>query len=435
MAFIILKSSSKDLSFELNKNPAAGMQIQQLRKGHCFGWYSNRGKQYNMYFQDNAFTCSFNENLQDGVEYNDLERYINPEGYLQLLNKALAVKEGDCSGEVNSNSYSIVCNNIRLPKTKLMEALKRDLRERFEIKLEQPSKVLENLRVFNLEISTKSSTHVYELLQLTKLILVLQATDRFDTGANIDAGQVDKYVKVINKLDLNFHVRNLFKTNCLTPTLFKKYKDLLEESKRFRFEFQAGTNFELRKQFVLDSIDFNNTEVFVDLGAGEGKYVSQICKKFVDYKGKKAQYIAIEEADIPYEDLTHTIRKKQLGDIAIPVKSWKEYEGLNTTDKKTTILCTEVLEHNKLEAIPVILEDLKKVNYDRIVITTPNKDFNKNYNLEEGQVRDEDHRQEFSKEELLSLLYRHFNQEKVQLVEVGDKVNGECSTFGVVISQ
>lgn len=434
MALINILSDNHNFSFELSKNPGTGLQVQDTRKGHCFGWYSRTSQQYqyNLYFQDNPFTCSFNQSFQDEVEYNDLERYVNPDCYLLMLNKMISIKDNGGTGN-REWKYSINLNSVKLSNLKLVSMMQKDLTGRFDIELKSISKDLDNQKIHGVSFACEA-TQLYELLQVVKLFLVLQTADQFAIDDKIDVGQVDKYVKIINKLDLDYQIRNLFKTRCLTPTLFKKYKDILEESKHQKFELSFGTNFELRKEFILNSIDYKSKSNVVDFGSGRGKYLRPICKRFSE--NPKFKYIAIEQHPETFEDLTHTIRKEQLKDTAVARRSWEEFQQLDSSDTQSyVVLCTEVLEHNTIEDIDKILSKFKEIRYNQLILTTPNKDFNLNYNLDDSETRDSDHVQEFTKPEVQALLEKHFSAEQIAIRDIGDKVNGVSSTIGVIISK
>lgn len=59
----------------------------------------------------------------------------------------------------------------------------------------------------------------------------------------------------------------------------------------------------------------------------------------------------------------------------------------------------EVIEHIPQERHPTLIENIRRLQPDVIIITTPNREFNKFFNMKAGEFRDLDHKFEFNPEE------------------------------------
>lgn len=59
----------------------------------------------------------------------------------------------------------------------------------------------------------------------------------------------------------------------------------------------------------------------------------------------------------------------------------------------------EVIEHIQKEKHPILIENLRRLEPDIIIFTTPNRNFNRFFNMKAGEFRDVDHKFEFNPEE------------------------------------
>jgi hypothetical protein len=56
----------------------------------------------------------------------------------------------------------------------------------------------------------------------------------------------------------------------------------------------------------------------------------------------------------------------------------------------------EVIEHIPVAKLPTLIENIRRLEPDVIIITTPNREFNKFFNMKAGEFRDLDHKFEFN---------------------------------------
>lgn len=434
MAFLSIHSTNKNLSFELNKNPKSGLQAMDLREGALFGFFSKKAKSFNLYFQDHPLRCSFNEELAErgDLEYNDLTRYSSPTCYLSMLDKGVSLKESDVAklNNTTKHQYRITLASVRLGSKHLADLFAKDLQGQYDI-VAQP--LADSPRFFKLTFSTEA-TSVYYILQVVKVFLLL-ASKFNDRDQKLDEMQIEKYLKEIVKLDLNYQLRNVFKVRFMTPNFFKKHKDLINTSSKVQLDLQCDNNFMQRRDFIVNTaIENYQGANIVDLGCGEGNYIKILYKKLVMNNPKEAfSYTAIDSSPEALEEVKHLVRKNEFSvDI---LSSLEEFISgkYSQTEKNYTFMCTEVIEHNTKEDAIKLLETLNTLRAERIIITTPNKAFNTFYNLEEEETRHHDHKYEVTEEEFKALINEAFKEKKITFYNLGDKVNGIASTLAAVI--
>lgn len=70
-----------------------------------------------------------------------------------------------------------------------------------------------------------------------------------------------------------------------------------------------------------------------------------------------------------------------------------------TSDSKLVITMVEVIEHIYESKHEALFENIFSLAPDYLIITTPNREFNRFFNMEQGQVRDADHKFEYDRNE------------------------------------
>lgn len=442
MALISLSSNhSKSFSYELNKNPKSGLQAQPLREGTLFGFYSLKAQKYNLYFQDHLFQSSYQplEN-HELIEYNDLSRYVDPYLYLTMLDKGIKVDKNieSNNGDNTTKLYRIELHNVLIKNLHLLEVFKKDIVKSKSIHIEY--NLLPNTtNIFNISFIYRT-TSLNLLLQPVKLFLIL-------CGANLEQAQVFKYLKELVDLGLGYQLRNIFKIKHLTPSLFKEHKDLLNKQVDLAeastyFNLQYGNAEEQRKEFILKAFNNVNSLHFIDVGCGDNKYFKTLYKvlaKKAKEKNKPFSYIAIDKDEEILKEVQFKAQRENLTSL-YTFTSLEEFYNSSTfvKDIQYNIIMAEIIEHMIVDDSSKIINSLKSnLNIEQIVITTPNKLFNTFYNLNDGELRNEDHLLEFDKIFLSEYLINNFPKEAslyYKINNVGDEVNGHPTTLGVIIN-
>ena len=426
-----IKSTNPDLSYVLSKNPATGPLIKELRKGKCFGWYTEP-QTYNLYFKDDDDEISYPQFLGEEFEYQNVSRYTNAlcaanmiRTYFHSTLKTAEEKDVDGTFE----------NTVTIP----MMHVKREHRlklfaEHFpEFQLEFKEVAHKN---YQLIIKTKKSVH--QLLNYVSLF------STFTSLANGDPIWVDdsmrvKYLDVLTVLDAPYFVRYMFKLNLLgAENSFKEFKPLLEKSSRYPIEMEFGDTGYMRRKVVQENLSFDKP--IIEVGCGEGYYTFPFAKK-----NKAFQHHAIDIDKDILEEIKFKAKKKQIENVCVyesldgfitEADNWQDAGTCDVEGKNFDMICVEVMEHMPLEDAKKFVTQMAAFKgLNKLILTTPNKDFNQYYAFEESDTRHDDHKFELTGDEFESfvketIVGRPF---KIEWIQLGDRVNGIAPTQGVIV--
>jgi len=237
---------------------------------------------------------------------------------------------------------------------------------------------------------------------------------------------LEKYARSVNIIDAPFYIRSLFVRNFLgSRSRFRKYVGELERTERYKIAFDFGGTAYQRRSVISEQLAFDKS--ILDIGCGEGFYAMPYADRIKD----DYSYYAI---DVNEEVLEQTVRKaesKELDNL-VPFASLELF--LETYNgERVDVILTEVVEHmGKDEAAALIRQVLNKVDFDRFVITTPNADFNRFYELE--GMRHDDHDWEMEQAEFRAWIEQLAKGRGLHMewLEIGDRVNDVTTTQGVL---
>ncbi|MFD2330171.1 class I SAM-dependent methyltransferase [Cohnella sp. GCM10020058] len=416
MAIVQLKSSHPQFTFLIRKNPSAGMQLRQVRQGMTYGWYSDDST-YNVYFKDADNDISYKNQEDESFEYLNVSRYNTPLFPLNAINEFFAApfkKHDECDEEGCEHVFFI--NMIHIDRLRYIDFFEKHLTD-YSFTLEHRAH-----KSFALTIRTRKS--LYGLLHVAS-VLCLFLSMFGDEQIDISDAVLDKYVPSLNVIDAPFFIRSLFARNFLhSRERFKKYKADVERTERYAIELGFGGTAMQRRSFIAGVLPFDKP--ILDIGCGEGFYA-------IPFAGKlESVYYAV---DINEELLDAVARKaaaKQIENIATFQSLEHFLETYN--GEKVDVILTEVVEHMSLEEAAVLIRQIgTEVDLDRLIVTTPNADFNRYYELD--GFRHDDH-----KWELGQAAFRRWFADTVsglpldcEFVEIGDRVDGMHTTQGVIV--
>lgn len=385
---IKLTSSNTNFSYVLDKNPESGLFIKGLRQGLCVGKFIDN----NTYL--NAFQEGVNENSFDKDDSNQLvyKGYCCPESALSILGTAFDCIKKDKNRELETEAYintiTIYCLEIGN-----LDVVKHFSTDYINLKVE----VIEGCNLVNLTLFNQGS--FIDLIRYTCLLLFM-STLKNDNYFTWD--QVNLYATMISKCKfVPFLVRHRLR-GMLEPNLSKKAVPLLNTD-TIKLS-NIGRNENQRFAFVGQHIKYRDS--VLDIGCGPGKYIKvskatkyigvDVDEKCIDRAKGKAKYLNVEASF--YSD-------------------WQE--ALETLTEPTTVLLIEFIEHvEKDEALNILGALIENINVKQILISTPNRDFNKYFNIPEGELRYDDHIYEMNEEE--------FNRLPGKNIKWGDSVD-ECT--------
>jgi len=390
--FIQIKSENPKLSWILNKNPNTIPLIKKQRDGVSIAWFSNETT-YNLRYDENTIKVNPYCNDDDNkTNYTSNQKFTSCTCALALISNflnSLYNKDSDDDKEGFKNQMIIATPNIR---GKIIESFQRHFTD-YEITYEK-------------YLIIKSEKKVRELLAIASVMLIIESIKQeelFITSNDI----ITKYLNCINLIQSPYFIRYLFKFNILTSKKkFEENKDLINTD---RIEMEIGTNFQQRFKFIENKLSFQNS--ILDFGCGEGKYL-KFSKKIKD-----KIYYCFDKDDKIKELIENKIKRKKYDNV--------QFEEEIKIKEPVEVILSEVIEHNEKEDIEKIFLSLKHLNIQSMIITTPNKDFNDFYGLDD-QLRHNDHKIEFNKEEFEKLVID--NLSKIGITE--EKYSFEVGNLG-----
>lgn len=391
---IKIKSDNPNLSYVLRKNPANPLTIYKYRSGFIIAHYVN----------NNEFIINFESSpnkFWGDTCYLDSNDYTNPIAYLGCMREVINdVLVKDCEQDIIS-SNSITLSYLKVQPNSI--CILSSLFPNIKITLE------EHVIISNID-------KVQDLIIYTFLLLVLNIPSK-EFLYSLGDSFFNKIVTVLEKLNKPIPYMVVYKitTKLLPRDKFSSYKKRLENLLNVAYcDLDYRYLQEARKTTIKQVI--NRENVCIDLGAGEGQYsfLQDIVK----------DYIAVDRDGLCREKLIS--------------KGLKVYSNITDIQivEPTTILVTEVIEHNTYkEAIHLLvyLSSIKEIN--QIIITVPNREFNKYFDMAEGDFRHYDHKWEPNYREFVDLINSAFSSWSKQFLDIGTNINYVTPTIGVELTR
>lgn len=410
MAYLQIKSNNPNLSFILQKNPASGMSAKQLRKGTVFGWYSENA--YNIYFKDAENDVSYKAHQNEDFEHLNLTRFNSPLFIINAITEFCQHIVNKDPSEYDAKGFenSVTINQVYVRKNKYIDVFQKAFPE-FELIAEETNRK-------NYRITIKTKNTLKELLAYTNLFAIFNVAA---SGIYMDAKfPFEKYLNCLNIVNAPYFMRYVFKVNFLqNKKQFEQYKDVLVGD--CGAEMVHGTNDMIRKNIIEDLLDFSNP--ITDIGCGEGQYLFKFCKNVEDYIG-----VDIDEELV--EAVQNKIDKRKI-ENAVCKATWCQEDV-----KGRDVLLVEVIEHMPIHEALQLMSDIMEAKPKKLIVTTPNADFNKYYFLDEKEMRHDDHKFEMNKRDFTNYeKWFKLQGYEPKFFDLGDSIEGVSCTQGVVLEK
>lgn len=425
------------------------MQIRKIRQGYGLGWYApdviaNPIKEYNLYFQD-LLATSYPDGPEptNNTDYLNRGRYIHPQMYLDLLDEFISFNnkvDPDDPAEIFEQSLTL--SHIRIETGTLWNSFQK-VGYRFEV-LNATGKYS------TVVITTRDS--IRNLVNYARLFCIIlvsnnKKSSRFrGNQPNYQIEWCQKYATMIQKLDLDFYIRYYFsKMFLINRSTFDKIRPILETSARYRIELAYGDTAVQRSDFVSSEIEMNRH--LLDVGCGEGYYMNRVSR--LAEKGKS--YYGVDTNIELVDRLQHRIQLKHYTnafifeslDEALDAMAEQRLTESGTrstpeTPELVNVLLLEVIEHMpKDEAANLVRKILTQVSIGKLLLSTPNAEFNKFYSGE-SSTRHPDHHWEMTSTEFSTWITQLVagipdKSYSVKLVSIGHRVDNIATTQGAVI--
>lgn len=409
---IRLTSNNPNLSYVINKNPASPPRVSGIRQGHLYSWYHNND--YMMKFIDGPDELSFPDYKNQCFEYLAASKFVHPEIPLNIFDFLLRKLDNKYDTEFE---HSIEIYHLRI-KNKTITTL-----EKYSDNINvifTPLKHWE--KYYSVKISLTGT--ISDLLDYTSLLCMLVCLDNREF-INLPDERTLKFFKMLSRFDCHYFVRYLFKTNLVKNNIkrFELVKSYLNASETTEYNICAFNNYESRVRFVSQNV---HTENLLDIGCGEGRYLTRFASKIKNYVG-------IDENIEMIEKCLNKAKKRDIKNATL-CPSIDLFLKSPYSDDEYTVLLVEVIEHIEKDE-EFLSKILNNINWSKIVLTTPNKTFNENYRIE--SLRHEEHIREYDLNSLSELLNIVIDNKpySFDIYDIGDLVNGEPTTFGVTINK
>ena len=431
-----IKSTNDRLLDLLYKNPETdnGLYFKSLKNGQIGGNTINKNC-YEVVFQDTKYSY-----MPEDSNQIDYQSYCTPLAVLHICNELfghiLKSREefltkdiqwlGITQGEADTESCT-----IEIPSFYVDSNWYRNDRFLLSKYFEGITVTQQSNRVFGLTISAKSVFEAFNLLALVALFT--HVTNNYAAYTYIDDGLAQKYGRILTNIDnVPYFVFYLFIMKAVkSERQFNELKPLFE-AYLSKYGLTAklvlqGTYLQ-RIHFITNLLERDIP--ILDIGCGEFTYYKKMMNKEFS-----SIYYAVDH-DERFERLAENVSRRYDDDNLVFMNSLEQFDS----QEKVNILLTEVIEHNPLDEAKELIQKALTYNFNKLIITTPNAEFNQFYNMD-TEMRHDDHdfeptRQEF--EELIEdyiLEMENPHQYKIEFFQLGDNLNGIQPTQGCVIKK
>jgi hypothetical protein len=243
--------------------------------------------------------------------------------------------------------------------------------------------------------------------------------------------QLDKMINFMIKINVPYYPRYLIKTNMISREDFVILKNKLEQIEGSKVKMNWGNSQEQRYNFIESNMSF--TSDIIDFGCGEGFYV----RKLLPQLSSTNKYIAW---DADPEELIKVKYFKEKNpkytNLIIPESQEELFGVVKSLGIKPIILISEVFEHlEPYDAIKLVEKIKTNINFNYIVITTPDVGFNIHYSSDgEINMRHIDHKYEYTKEEFENVISNIFDSNyKKNFYQVGDIIDSNSISQSWII--
>lgn len=416
---LIRLQSGDHIGFVIKKNPASGMVKIIARNCELSGYFPEGTiSEYIIYGKDY-------DGLSFSIEGAEEDKYLNALSYYSSVFVTMAISELFDTALKKTDPQDVPYNHVLI-----INALSLGTRA-----TNQLTKLLEYFTDITLEV-TEEEQYIFKANNTTLnyflnvIVVVMTVTsilsnEKFDVSGSM----IDKIVNCMVRCNAPYFVRYYFVSRMANPADFNRCKKLLETHPTKKIKMVYGSTLHQRMTALEKQLSFEIP--IVDVGCGEGNYLLPFSQKL---KLKNKRYIGFDIDEDELEKCRIKIENKELGN-AIVTSDINELFAEASKCGEVELLITEVIEHMELsEVAPFIQNILNNINFSKLLITTPNHDFNVNY-IMENKFRHYDHKWELGKNEFQQLMssINLPNGYSMSFFDIGDSVDDVCCTLGCKI--
>jgi hypothetical protein len=431
-----IKSSNDRLLDILYKNPDtdSGLYCKPLKNGQVIGNAVSKNE-YEVVFQDKRYSyCSEDSNM---IDY---QSYCSPLAALHVCNELFghilksraefAKTPIKWLGVTQGEADSAACT-IEIPSFYIDSTWYRNGKFLLSKYFKGIEVVRQSPRIFRLTVTGKSVFDALNLLSLTAVFA--HVTNSYSMFVYIDDSLAQKFGRILTNIEnVPYFVFYLFIMRTVKSVRqFEELKPVFERylaSNGLQANLVIESTSRQRTTFITNLLELNMP--ILDIGCGELIY----------YKKMKARDFAA-----PYHAVDKNPDMEQLAEVMV-----RRYEDNNlffypsleafTSGEQVNIILTEVIEHNTLDEAKELITKALSYNFSKLIITTPNVEFNPFYSMEE-EFRHKEHRFELTREAFRSLIAsctkeRNMDMDvNIDYFYLGDSLNGIQPTQGCIIKK
>lgn len=439
MAFLKLTSDNKNLSWVIEKNPETGIVIKSNRQGYLFGYYPlGEINSYCVYFKDVSDEVSYKKHPDESFDYLSSSKYTNARFINDSIEEMLkSARDGIHTYQKEGKEYDVDAThalviNVIETQFKTIDIFQKHFKELAIISTEVTKN---NYRVLFKNLIPMTLSKFLNIVNLFGIFAVLNSSD----FTYLQDGMIEKYLRILNKIDAPYFIRYLFKVRLLrSEARFNKLKESLESTTRHdKLTMTYGDTHDARIEWIKSHVK-TETNSIVDIGTGiDFRYLKMFAPKLQE---KNLNYYAIEKDFDAIERIKVGIKNRQLDNVEL-FESLENFILLKPPDLQKqlppVIICTEVLEHNEINEVEGILKKIfENIDFSQLLITVPNASFNKHFGLE--GFRHDDHKWEYTREQFVEFMgkiigkFKHFHY---SVYDIGDNINGDAVSTGIIVSK
>lgn len=417
-----IKSKNKDLLSLLNKNPNtdSGLYMKPHKNGHIVGNVISE-HEYHCFFQDTkgSFAHKDASSIDKGSLCSPVVCLdIVSQFFGHLLKTDAQQKEISWLKATHQELDNKECT-VEIDSILINSNWNRDGEFMLCRYIDGLSVVEKYHDIYNLSFT---ADNVFKAINTLMIVCFMIAVSNRE-GFYIEKERLNKYVNIFqNTHKIPYFVYYLFIKRCLgksinefdkhIPTLEAKYTSDHNQT----VSFTPNDTHKDRMDFVRDNLNYE--QEVINFGCGEFRHERFWGKRL----GEKRTLISYDVED--YSEL-HKKYLERLGCEWVFTQNLRPHLSSNKTYQ---IVCSEVVEHD-LNVLNEIKQLIKDFNISKVIITTPNVSFNKHYNLEEGELRRDDH--------VLEWTYEQFQTATLdfggEYHKIGDCVEDDCVTSGLIV--
>lgn len=420
MGILKVGSTNPKFSYVISKNPATIKEskkpfTRQVRKGVAYGWFSQNDQEFTLWFRDNAAEVSFAENGNSNFEYLDRSRYGSSYLPIALITACLnsASKNIEPDDVPGFEAYATTALTVRNDRFfhRVVEAFQNEATIQ-----------VRPVGLYSYELTVRAPL-VHTVLNTLQVICLLQSLSNPGIEIRLDETALEKFLKLINVANAPYYLRYVFATKAFSSRKsFAKLRDKLQGPGMIMFFGDTR-----RQRFDNINQQLSGGDTLIDIGCGELFYALKLSGRYKEVFAIDAdpEMAEANEGRITNRQITNVVSLNAQVDAQWVSENETLFEGAD-------VLLTEVVEHMELEQATSLVQAILQTNFRELIITTPNKSFNKHYGMLDEQMRHYDHKWEMTSQEFLAWILKLEDPDQINAVAIvsgiGDIVDDEAIT-------